>query len=411
MKRKFTLGVVSIVAACSYASAQGLYYNGSEAQESIPLRWTVGANLTWDDNVTPGAPSGEQDSLSINPYVGASFVNITPQTTLDVYGRLGLIYYFDEPVAAGADDLNTQVRGGVNVSHNFNERLRISSRNFISYELEPDYSLGISSARQVGEYLYWQTDNALGYRWSERFGTYTGFQLTGLEYDDVANADRFIWSLYTQGRYILTQQTVLTADYRYSNSEGSDLASDSTSHFLLGGAEHRVSASTIVIARAGIQWRDVDQGRDSTNPFLEMAFNSQVNEQLRVRSFVRYSVEDFDTVQQLTAGGPLYDFDERQALRIGISAEYAITPMLSLYGGVDYIPSTFDGGRQVTPPGTGNRISGLDEDLINLYVGVSMKFTDSLHGTLSYNFTDSSSDFASRSYDRNRVTVGVRAEF
>jgi len=409
MKRKFTLGVVSMVAACSYASAQGLYYTGSEAQESMPLRWTVGANLTWDDNVTPGAPGGEEDSLSINPYVGVSFVNITPQTTLDVYGRLGLIYYFDEPTAAGADDLNTQLRAGVNVSHNFNERLRLSSRNFISYELEPDYSLGISSARQVGEYLYWQTDNALGYRWTERFGTYTGFQLTGLDYDEVRNADRFIWSLYAQGRYILTPQTVLTADYRYSQSDGSGVASDSTSHYLLGGVEHRVSPTTIVIARAGVQWRDVDQGRDSTNPFLEMAFNSQLNEQLRVRSFVRYSVEDFDTVQQLDGGGPLYDFEERQALRIGISAEYAISPMLSLFGGVDYIPASFDGGRQVDNPA--NRINGLDEDLVNLYIGVSMKFADNLHGTLSYNFTDSSSDFANRSYDRNRVTMGVRAEF
>lgn len=398
-----------MVAACSYASAQGLYYTGSEAQESMPLRWTVGANLTWDDNVTPGAPGGEQDSLSINPYVGVSFVNITPQTTLDVYGRLGLIYYFDEPTAAGADDLNTQLRAGVNVAHNFNEQLRLSSRNFIAYELEPDYSLGISSARQVGEYLYWQTDNALGYRWTERFGTYTGFQLTGLDYDEVANADRFIWSLYVQGRYILTPQTVLTADYRYSQSDGSGVASDATNHYLLGGVEHRVSPSTIVIARAGVQWRDVDQGRDSTNPFLEMAFNSQVNEQLRVRSFVRYSVEDFDTVQQLAGGGPLYDFEERQALRIGISAEYAISPMLSLFGGVDYIPASFDGGRQVNNPA--NRINGLDEDLVNLYIGVSMKIADNLHGTLSYNFTDSSSDFANRSYDRNRVTVGVRAEF
>lgn len=408
MKQKFTLGVATLFAASAFASAQGLYYTGSEAQQSMPLRWAVGANLTWDDNISPGA-GAEEDSLSISPYVGASLVSITPQTTMDVYARLGLIYYFDEPTAAGTDDLNVQARAGVNISHNFNERLRLSSRNFISYELEPDYSTGVSSARQVGEYFYWQTDNALGYRWTERFGTYSGFQLTGLDYDDAPNADRFTWTLYTQGRYILTPQTVLTADYRYSQTEADGVASDSTNHYLLAGVEHRFSPSTILIARGGLQWRDVDQGGDSTNPFLELALNSQVNEQLRVRSFVRYAVEDYDSVQQLTAGGPLFDFDERQTLRIGISAEYSISPMLSVFGGLDYIPASFDDGRQVT--GVGPGVSGFDEDLVNAYIGLSVQFTESLSGTVSYNYTDSSSDFVGRSYDRNRISVGVRAEF
>jgi hypothetical protein len=42
---------------------------------------------------------------------------------------------------------------------------------------------------------------------------------------------------------------------------------------------------------------------------------------------------------------------------------------------------------------------------------MSVKFTEMLYGTLSYNYTDSSSDFAGQSYDRNRVNVGLRAEF
>jgi hypothetical protein len=334
MKRKFALGFASLVVACGYASAQGLYYTGSEAQESMPLRWVVGGNLTYDDNVTPGLVQ-EDGSFAINPYVGVSFVNITPQTTVDVYGRLGLIYYFDAPTAVGSDDTYGQSRLGVNVSHRFSERLRVSSHNFISYELEPDYALGVSTTRQIEEYLYWQTDNAVGFRWTERLGTYSGFQLTQVDYSNVANADRFTWMLYQQFRYLLSQQTVLTAEYRFSETDASGLASDSTNHYLLVGAEHRFSPNSILIGRAGAQWRDVDLGGSSTNPFLELAVNTQVNPQLRVRSFLRYSVEDYDTVQSLNAS--LYDFDERQTLRIGISGEYALSPMLSLFGGVDYI--------------------------------------------------------------------------
>jgi hypothetical protein len=44
-------------------------------------------------------------------------------------------------------------------------------------------------------------------------------------------------------------------------------------------------------------------------------------------------------------------------------------------------------------------------------VGLSVKFTDMLYGTVSYNYTDSESDFPDQSYNRNRISVGVRAEF
>lgn len=406
MKHRFALGFASLVVACGCASAQGLYYTGSEAQESMPLRWVVGANLTYDDNVTPGL--GTKDgSMGINPYVGASVISITPQTTIDAYGRLGLIYYLDSPDAVGADDTFGQARLGLNVSHRFSDRLRLSSRNFIAYELEPDFSLGVATTRQVGEYLYWQTDNALGFRWTERLGTYTGFQLTELDYSDISNADRFTTTLYHQFRYLLSPQTVLTAVYRYSKTDANGLASDSTSHYLLGGAEHRFSPNSILIARAGVQWRDVDLGSSTTSPFLELAVNTQVNQQLRIRSFMRYSDEPYDTVQQFQ--NQLYDFDERETLRIGVTGEYVLSPMMTLFGGVDYINGSYDGGR-LLGGGVGT-LNGRSDDLINLHVGVSVKLTEILTGTASYNFTDSSSDFQGRDYTRNRVSIGVHAEF
>ena len=83
------------------------------------------------------------------------------------------------------DDINTQSRAGISLTHRFSERLRFSSRNFISYELEPDYSYGYASSRQTGAYFFWQTDNSLGFRWTERFATYTGVRLSGTKYADI----------------------------------------------------------------------------------------------------------------------------------------------------------------------------------------------------------------------------------
>ncbi len=412
MKRSLfsTLAIASTLGA-----AHGdLYHIQDETQESLPLKWSVGANLTWDDNVNPAALVGQDDEvLSINPYVGLSFVNITPQTTLDVYARIGAIYYFDEPVAVGSDDLYTQSRVGLNWTHRVSERLRFSSRNFLSYEMEPDYAYGFATTRQLGEYFYWQTDNSVGYRWTERFATYTGFSLTGLDYDDVVqNQDRFTLSLYNDFRYQLSEQTVLTATYRYSQTDGDGLSSDYSDHFLLGGIEHRFSPNTILVVRAGAQFHETDTvgGTNSTSPYLESTVRTQMNEQLSLRAFARYGVEGYDTVRAVGAG--IYEFDDRQTLRIGVSGDYMISPMFSLFSGVDYIPANFGDGRLVAAAGpVPFAVGDLDEDVINAYIGVSVKFNEMLTGTFSYNYTDSESDFAGQSYERNRLNLGIRAEF
>jgi hypothetical protein len=406
-----------------FASAQGLYYVGSEAQESMPLKWVVGVSAIYDDNVAPGSldATGRQvddSSFAINPYVGLSMVSITPQTTWDVYARLGLIYYFDAPDYM--DDVNSQSRIGFNLTHRFSERLRLSSRNFVSYELEPDYSYGYASTRSTGEYFFWQSDNSLGYRWTERFATYTGIRLSGTTYADVDNNDRFTWEAYNQFRYQLSPQTVLTADYRYSQTYGDGYASDTSDHYVLGGLEHRFSPNTIGVLRAGAQFHSVDNGSNSTSPYAEFALNSQINTQFRVRSFARYGIENYDTVQGLDLNAPtnglsdtLVEYDDRQTLRFGISADYAISPMLSLFGGIDYIPTSYSDGRWIPRPGEVNpgSIPDVDEDIFSAYIGLSVKFNDYLTGTASYTFTDSSSDIVGRDYDRNRFSIGVSAEF
>jgi long-subunit fatty acid transport protein len=180
---------------------------------------------------------------------------------------------------------------------------------------------------------------------------------------------------------------------------------------LLGGVEHRFSPNTILVARVGAQFHESEAigGGDSTSPYVEATVRTQVNDQFSVRGFARYGVEGYDTVRNVGAG--LYEFDGRQTFRMGVSGEYSFSPMLSLFSGLDYIPATFDDGRLVGGGPAPASAGGLDEDVVNAYLGVSVKFTEMLYGTLSYNYTDSSSDFAGQSYDRNRVSLGVRAEF
>lgn len=407
MKTKFLTSVALIAATTAYGG--GLYNVPNDTEASMPIKWTAGLDVIWDDNTTPGGNFDGDETLSVNPYVGFSFVTLTPQTTLDVYGRLGVIYYLDEPAALGSDDTYGQARVGVDLTHRFNERLRFTTRNFLSYELEPDYSYGFASNRQMGEYLYWQTDNSVGYRWTQRFATYTGFQLTDLSYDNVDNVDRSTWTIYNQFRYQHGPRSVLTASYRYSETDGDGAASDSTNQYLLVGIEHRFSPNTILIVNTGAQLRDIQgaNGDDSTNPYLELALRSQINTQFGIRGFIRYAVEDYDTVVGLNPS-VLAEYDERLTLRLGVSGEYQLSPSLSIFGGVNLITTSYESGNLLSG---GGGAPDADETLINAYIGASLKLTDYLYGTLTYNLTNSDSDIANRDYDRNRVSVGLRAEF
>jgi len=407
MKLNSMLPPLSVLFAGTLYAQQGLYSIGVDTVEPMPLKWVVGASVVYDDNVSAGSGAAKEESFGLNPYVSASLVDISPQASWDVFVRLGLIYYFDTP--SNIDDVNSQSRLGVNFTHRFSERLRFVSRNFVSYELEPDYSYGYASARTAGEYFFWATDNSVGYRWSERFGTYTGLRLSGTNYVDVSNNDRLSWQVYNQFRYQLTPQTVLTADYRYAQTSGDGLSSDSADQFVLVGLEHRFSPNTVGTFGVGSQFRDVEDGGSPISPYLEIALNSRLTEQFSARAFARYGMESYDTVQFVPGFG-LVEYDSRGTLRFGVTAQYIVSPMFNVFAGVDYIPTAFDNGRSLESPPFFN-VPDLDEDVINAFIGFSVRFNNYLVGTLSYNFTDSISDLAIRDYQRNRISVGITAEF
>ena len=390
--------------------AQGLYdiAPSDEIKEDSPLSWSAGLSYSYDDNVSPTIDSGNQGAddkaSSINAYVGASLVSITPQTTWDIFTRLGGNFYTDSLEAPNSDDIYTQARLGVNLAHRINERLRLSSRNYLAYELEPDYSYGFSTDRQLEEYFHYQTDNAVGYRWNERFATYSGVKLREVLYGDAGSAsdnDRTLFSLYNQFRYRASEQTVWTLDYSYSETDSSGTASDSTNQFITLGAEHRFSPTSVFAVKAGMQLREVDEGEDENAPFAEAALRTRMNDQLSIRAFARYSIEDYGTSFNDRT------FDNNSTLRVGVSADYMISPDLTLQAGANVIMMDMQDGRSDTIVS----VSDAQTDLLNLYLGFSYRVNDVFYLTGSYNWTDSDSDLEDRTYDRNRVSLGLRAEF
>ncbi len=411
MKYKFLSLLLMALAAPVYAG-EGLYNTGTELVEGLPLKWSLSTNTIYDDNVAAGSSTTADSSLAISPNLGLSYTSDNPQssqTTIDILGKIGIIHYFDAPETI-TDDTFSQSRISGSLNHRFDERLTFRSQNTMANELEPDYSYGTASSRSGTESLTWQTDNSLGYRWSERYATYTGFKYLGNRVNTIGqnNNDRTTIEGYNQIRYQLSQQSVLTSDYRASTTDATGVASDSVDQYFLVGVDHRFSSSTVGIFKTGAQYREVDQGDSNLGPYLEIAFKSQVNQQLTLNAFTRYGAEVNDTV--LPDGANLYDYEDRRALRIGSTASYTVSPDLSLLSGVDLIFSDYLKGRDVSNPTT----YGPDkyETSVNAYVGFSCRLTEFFTANMYYTFAETFTDISdAREYVRNRISIGLSAEF
>ena len=400
MKKQFTVTAVSLICIGS-VSAQSLFdlAPSNDDSEPLPLTWTAGASLGFDDNAVPLVAGSDESSLYGSAYVGASFLSRTPATTTEFFARLGIVHYLDDiDVGTQSVDQSSSVAGfGLNWTNRISDRLRFVSRNTLNKEREPDYAQGFQGAAS-GDYLRWSTDQAVGYRWSERLGTYTGVRYEDVSYEDIDGFDRSSLTLYNDFRYQLSPQTVATFTYRLSEVDGGAV-SDSTNSYFLVGLEHRFSPNTLGVIKGGVQNRDVDGGGDSSNPYFEASVRSQINEQFTIRSYVRYGVEDY---ARSIIG---INFEGSETLRLGLTGTYGVSEQLSLNAGVNYVSL---GYVDSIPAGL-----DVDEDSLNLSVGFRLELSDTMWLNGSYNLETLSSDFVAvdREYDRNRINLGINTTF
>ncbi len=409
LKKTLFLGLVP----CAAVSGQGLYSiapNDDEAGDSLPLTYIVGVSVGFDDNPNPlFGTDGEDESGFVDGFVQANWTSVAPQTTWDVFARLGARYYFDDFDDNRADQESFNARLGINFTHRFSERLRFSSRNLLAYEQEPDFDFGAANGVRAGDYFRYSTDNSIGYRWSDRLGTQTGVSFSGVTYDELDDSDFTQLTFRHDFRYRVSPATVVTAGYRYGIVDN-DTGSDSDSHFLVGGVEHRISPVSAVVLRAGVQFTDPDDGSSRTRPFVEGTLRTRLTEQLSANVFVRYSNEGFNrglTVEDPATGGfQRFVFEQSQTLRVGSRLNYVVNSQVSLFGGVSFIYTDYDDPSEETPFAEEG-----DESILHINAGASYRLTDNLYLTGSYNFTTAFSDFDGREYDRNRYQLGIQATF
>lgn len=391
------------IALASIATAQSLFVEDpNEGQgESLPIQYSVTAGVGYDDYFTSDSTSEGTSSIYANAALGANYVNASPQTTWKVGASLSANKYFDDDRSGSGVYYNARLN--LNLNHRISDRTRFVSSNYVAYGIEPDYSFSFTPNRAPAENLFYSLDNAIGHRWTERLATYTGVRVTGVDYHggDRDN-DRFTYGIYNNFRYSVNQTTTATANMSYNITDASGSAGDSNDATFSLGLERRLSQNSYFTAQVGTTYRDVDGGRGSYyNPYVTAALNTRVNSQFNLRTFVRYGVENYGTSQGINT------YDTNNALRVGLSADYAVSSKLSFNAGVNYIAYDYSDGRNVA---TNTAIGDADANLINPSVGFTYRVNDNTTINGTYNYTDSSSD-VNNDFSRNRVQLGVTRVF
>ncbi len=393
----------ALILVCTAAQGQGLLSLGqrTDYKENIPLTVNVTAGGGYD-HTTYGGPSSSADNVDsafMQGGIGLSHASSNHVTKTVLGADFSAIHYLDDNQNGKQTYYNARV--SFDLEHSFSRRLSVKNSFYLAYEIEPDYSIGATSGRRAGQYLYGYDNFSVSYAWSERFAATTGYTVTGIHYKDEDQAereDRWSQIVSEQLSYNLNRNTTLAAEYRfeytnYTKNNGSNgLASpDYKAHYLLVGVDQAWSPKLNSSVRAGAEIFESDRV-SQTSPYLEGSLTYGLS---RTSSLRWYNQLGYD-------GSDLGDYNARYAYHTGIVASQKITEKLTGNAGIHYVHSSYK-GNDVTPSTTDNEI--------NASVGMNYKIWKNLSVDANYSYTTIASDISSREYDRHYTTLGVNASF
>lgn len=394
MRPLFSLIAVTLVLGTTIASAQGLasVRNRADFGDHSPTTYSAGVGVGYDKLNYKNSNSSDIDSSFIQGSLGATFSDRDKVSPWDLGLNAGIVNYFGS--TNNGDDTDYSARVVFDFTHAFSERLKLTNNFYLSYEVEPNFGLGASTALRNGQYFYGYNNFAVSYAWSERFSTTTSYTVDAIKYDDSAIGnleDRFSHLIAQQFSWAHTSTLKFVGEYRYRTVQYDRANSDFTTHYALAGIEKAWSERTNGSFRAGASFYKSSRKND-TAPYFEAALHHQTSDKTTLTAFTSY---DFD-------GSELGSYGSRTSLRVGAEANYRMTKRLSLNGGMNYTHSNFAGSAT-----TGD----VSEHELSATAGIGYQLWDNVNLDATYSHTLLNSDDSNRDYTRDRISLGINANF
>ena len=251
------------------------------------------------------------------------------------------------------------------------------------------------------------------YHYNGHNSTPTGF----FSYATLLN--RFEHLVTLNSRWHVMEQTVAILGYQFTAidyTSGGPIGGGFTAssrnnytHNVYVGIEHNFRSDFEIAGRVGFQASDYYNYNapagvphpDTITPFVDFSANWTYNPDGVLTVGFRYSKNQTDVTGSGGAGQLTQDQESASVFATITQKLTPLSPNLTASATAEFQNSQFNGGLA----------NNLDDKFYLLGLNLSYQFNHYLSGEVGYNFDELSSDLGGRSYQRNRIYVGVTATY
>lgn len=408
------------IAAVGFASLQAAPQVGlGPTQTSKP--WSISASLRgfYDDNITtvPDAIKEESYGIAVSPSINYNVVRDSTQLSLGY--TFGLRWYEDR--VPDSSDESHEISARIN--HDVSPTLSLSLTDNFRVAQEPTIANGARTRVIRGEQDYLQNDAAVSATkgLSDTLSVFGQYSNRIINYDDAGYSGLLDRVEHTPLLHLMSQlnpNTIGLVGYRFKAvrytadeiAPGSGIdpnIRDADSHYAYVGVDHAFTPSLQGSARLGAQFTDFSNAPAAandnvTNPFADANLSYGYAEGSSLQLGVKHERSRNDLA--FVGGGGSLILDQEQTV-VYSAINHRITPKLNASIQGTYLNGKYEGG--------GVGVDGSDDEYWALGLNVNYMINQFLSAEAGYNFDDYESGVltALRSYDRNRVYIGLRASY
>jgi hypothetical protein len=421
---------VGLVVALGVSGVQAASVAGLSSETVKPWNISVALRGFYDDNVNSVPDKFADDSFGFQVRPSLGFQWSSDLTSVKLGYTYNFTYYEDKPTG-NADNYDQNHNFDVALSHSFSPQVQLSLADSFVIGQEPDTlradptfnTFQRISGDNIRNYGFVNLDVQL----TRLFSFQVGYANSFFDYDDdktvdqfgnprVSNSgllDRIEHMPHVDLRWQLAPQTVGLLGYKfreinYTGDQLIDLAGtatsdtrDSRAHYVYAGVEHTFRPDLTGTLRAGASFIDYynDPNNESdTAPYVVASLKYMYMPESSVEVGFSY---DRNATDQFSVSGNGSVTQDAQSATLWANVSHHFTPRITgnLVGQIQN--STYNGGS----------IDG-DADLFFIAgLNVEYRINQYLSATAGYNFDKLDSDQPNRSFDRNRVYLGVTASY
>ena len=396
-----------------------------------PKAWSVGATLRgfYDDNYAIGTTSKGSAGVEVSPSVQ---VNIPfRQTDIGMRYVYGLYYYQDRQ-DIGVNPIDQTHQFELWLDHKFNTRWHVNASDTFAMGQEPELLQTSTSQpfRVNGDNIANHASISLDTQWTSSFETTVHYGNTLVDYDNHGGTaatpslsgtlDRIEQSMGINFSWLVAPETSLFLGYTFglvNYTGGEDIAQitfpvtlvyrsdsrDNLSHTAFVGAKKQLTPNISGNISAGVSYTDNFNDPLSHNtsfsPYGDMSISYTYIPGSYIQLGVSHSINSTDVVQPSLTTGQITSYQQSTVVYADLNHKFTQKLAGTIIG--RFQNSMYQGGLYDSQ---NDQTYGVG---VNLHYQINQHFSTEV----GYNYDDLISGLAGRSYERNRVYLGVTATY